>query len=65
MNRFKKELVRKGFTLACGYEMLPTEIGIQDVIVNSETAEIKIVHTSIITVYKMSSNGDFKEIAWY
>ena len=45
MNRFKKELRKRGIKLECDYEYLPYN-GIETVVVNSENATVSTYHLS-------------------
>lgn len=64
MNRFKKEAMKKGFKLEHQYECLPCD-GIQAVTVDAERAMVKVVHTSIVTVWAMRRDGTIEEESWY
>ncbi len=46
MNRFKKEVRRRGVRLECDYEMLPSAEGIETVAVSSEKALVSVYHVS-------------------
>lgn len=73
MNRFKKELRRKGIKLEHDYPWLPFyvkgkscfdpgNICIEAVIVKSETASVSIVTNVMTTELKVSRKGDLEEI---
>lgn len=44
MNRFKKELRKRGLRLACDYKSFPAENGIAGVIVITEMLQVRIFH---------------------
>jgi len=64
MNRFKKELRKRNIKLESDYEYMPCD-GIQAVIVQSELARVKVVHTSIVIVWEMARSGELEEAGWY
>lgn len=53
MNRFKKELIKKGIKLECSYEWFPTE-NLDFITVDAETASIT---TGYITLWLKTSYG--------
>lgn len=63
MNRFKKELRKKGIKLACDFEFLPFEVShsnniyIDDVIVNTENASITIVYNTLVDTVILKRDG--------
>ena len=64
MNRVKKELRRRGVKLENDYEYMPYD-GIQAVIVQSDLARVKVVHTSIVNVWELTRSGDLVNVEWY
>lgn len=44
MNRFKKELRKRGIRLACDYKSFPAENGIAGVIVKTDMLQVRIFH---------------------
>lgn len=60
MNRFKKELRKRGYQLECDYPYLPFD-GIETVRVISEVAMIAICHVSAGWVY-IPFGRDFREV---
>ena len=64
MNRVKKELRRHGIKLENDYPGLPWD-GIQAVIVQSDLARVKVVHTSIVNVWELTRSGDLVNVEWY
>ena len=60
MNRFKKEIKKKGIKLESDYLYLPYNDGrltVEAVDVNTETATVKIYYTSIVMRYVMRYDG--------
>lgn len=60
MNRFKKELRKKGIKLECDYPYLPFEEGgltIDTVRVNTETATVSIFSVSIDFQMRITKSG--------
>ena len=60
MNRFKKEIRKKGIKLESDYPWLPYDnstMTVGAVNVNTETATVKIYYTSIIMRYVMRNDG--------
>lgn len=70
MNRFKKELRKKGFKLESDYEYLPyklegyTYILLDSVFVNSERATIVEFYNVDTLHYEMLRNGEIVEIVF-
>ena len=64
MNRFKKEIRKKGFKLENDYEMLPLN-GIMGVTVDTTNAMIFVYYTLTTVVYKFYRNGKIKDIFAY
>lgn len=73
MNRIKKEIRRKGIKLEMDYPFLPyyvkgkspfepSNICIEAVVVNSETAEVYEYLNVIVSHYRLSRNGNLEEV---
>ena len=67
MNRFKKELKRKGVRLEGDYPFLPYEVGdniyMEGVSVDAETATFTEYLNVIVTRFRMDRHGEI--MAWY
>lgn len=62
MNRFKKELRRKGIKLECDYLWLPFEadgVFIRAIHVDASKAQCFVFTSAMVTRYRMNSNGTF------
>ena len=64
MNRIKKEFRIRGYRLENECGPLPTDGGVQAIIIDSEQVTYTIVHTSIIVKYKMLRNGEVVDSEW-
>ena len=63
MNRFKKELRKKGIKLACDFDFLPFEVShsshiyIDDIVVNTERASVTTIYNTLVDTIILKRDG--------
>lgn len=60
MNRFKKELKKKGFLMENDFPFFPYQ-GVMAIVIDSSTASYLYVHNCIVLQFDMLRNGTFLE----
>ena len=69
MNRFKKELMKKGIELECQYDWMPYEVSngvvIDTIIVDSERAIVHMYYNVIDLHYMMQRDGNIVDVEMY